>query len=249
MQAKQAQGKLEASGADFDEEPAEAPEPKPSRNVSANDIERMVLKPTWKEMLLEMIASERLDPWNIDITVLANGFLKRIKNMKDLELHVPANVILAAAILLKYKSNVLNFAVEAQPEEVAENYAPEEIPQIELVSRIPPKGPITMEDLMREMEKVIKYDNPAPPKLKPADEIMNLPAPKFDIEERMDSVFTKVKGKVDGEGWTTFSQLLDGGGVEEMVYTLLPLLHLCQRRMVDLKQDEFFGEIFVKKIA
>jgi segregation and condensation protein A len=213
------------------------------------DIEKMVQKPTWKEMLLEMIASEKLDPWNIDITALSEGFLRRVKDMKTLELHVPANVILAAAILLKYQSNVLRAVIEPPPEQlpaVEDSEVPEEIPRLELVSRIPPKGPITLEDIMKEMERVISYDNPAPPKPKSVEEVITLPVARFDIEEKMEGVFSRLRERADDEGWATFTELLQRQGAEGTIETLLPLLHLSQKKMVELKQDEFFGEIFVK---
>lgn len=215
--------------------------------VSESQIEEMVLKPTWKEVLLEMIAAERLDPWNIDISILADEFLKKIKKMERLELHIPANIILAAAILLKYQSNSLRFEPDFVPEEAEESASPlEEIPKLELVSRIPPKGPITMEELMKEMERVMRYDEPQAPRPKIAEEMLTLPAPEFDIEEGMENVLGKVRKHVDAEGWATFSQLLEEKSANEIIYTLLPLLHLSQRRAVDLKQDEFFGEIFIR---
>lgn len=211
------------------------------------EIEKMVLKPAWKEMLLEMIASERLDPWNVDITALADGFLRKVRGMKTLDLHLPANVILAAAILLKYKSNAIRVIEEAQPLQEETWEAPaEDIPRLELVSRIPPKRPITLEDLMKEMERVMSYDAPQPPRPKPVEEVLTLPAPEFDIEERMDGVFARLKGKVDCEGWATFSALVESGTPEDTIYTLLPLLHLSQKKTVSLKQDEFFGEIFIR---
>lgn len=213
--------------------------------ISEREIERMVLKPTWKEMLLEMITSERLDPWNIDITVLADGFMKKIRDMKNLELHIPANIILAAAILLKYKSNSIRFEANVQPQEVYETPIIEDIPKLELVSRIPPKGPITMEELIKEMEHVMRYDEPPKPKPKLVEEIITIPAPKFDIDDGMDRVLSKIKIHVDSEGWTTFSELLENKSSDEIIYTLIPLLHLSQRKSIDLKQDEFFGEIFI----
>lgn len=217
--------------------------------INENDIEKMVLRPAWKEVLLEMIASERLDPWNIDIAVLVNGFLKKIKEMKTIELHIPANIILAAAILLKYKSNVLRINEETQFEVTTEpeQNEGEEIPKLELISRIPPKGPITLENLMKEMERVMIYDAAGErPRIKTQEEIMIIPAIHFDIDKKMDEVFARVKKNADHEGLTTFSALLEYNTAEEIICTLLPLLHLSQKRMLDLKQDEFFGEISIK---
>ncbi|MBU0586480.1 segregation/condensation protein A [Candidatus Micrarchaeota archaeon] len=216
--------------------------------MHAADIEKMLLNPTWKEMLMEMISSEKLDPWNIDINILANGFFDRVKKMKELELHVPANIILASAILLKYKSLILvPIVVPEVVEEVhEESYEQEALPSIELVSRIAPKRPITLEDLMSEMEKALSYEAREGPKPRRVEEVITLPAPDFDIEMEMEEVMSKVKGKVDSEGWTTFSAIVPKNDVDGIVHTLLPLLHLSQKKVVDLRQDEFFGEIFIK---
>ncbi|MEW6528353.1 MAG: segregation/condensation protein A [Candidatus Micrarchaeota archaeon] len=215
------------------------------------NIEKMILKPMWKEMLMEMMASERLDPWNIDITLLADSFLRNLKKMKTLELYVPANLILAAAILLKYKSNALKIAEElpiqdVHAEESGTLGACEEIPKLELVSRIPPKAPIALEDLLKEMERIIAYDNPVEPKPKKIEEIITIAIPRFDIEERMSSVFLCLKQKADSEGWATFSGLLENRDANEIVNTLMPLLHLSQKKIIDLRQDDFFGEIFIR---
>lgn len=212
------------------------------------DIEKIILKPTWKETLLELITHERLDPWNIEITVLADSFLKRIKEMKTLELHIPANIILASAILLKYKSDILRIEddVEEEPA-VYEEAEYEEIPGLELVSRIPPKRQISVDELIKEMEHVLeRYDNKKILKPEKIEEVLTLPAPQFDIEERMEHVFECIKQNLDKEGWTTFSELLETKKVDEIIYTLLSLLHLWQKRLIDLKQDTFFGEIFIR---
>ena len=217
--------------------------------MQEGDIEKMVLNPTWKEVLLEMIASEKLDPWNIDINALSRAFLVRIKKLKELDLHAPANIILAAAILLKYKS----LAIVPPPPFIAQDAAFEEgsagieaIPSIELVSRIPPKRPITLEDLMGEMEKAMTFDSREAPKPRTIEEVITLNAPDFDIEAEMDGIFQRVKAGADSEGWTTFSGLLSENSSDEIVHTLLPLLHLSQKKKVDLRQDEYFGEIFIK---
>ena len=216
--------------------------------MQEGDIEKMVLNPTWKEVLLEMIASEKLDPWNIDINALSRAFLVRIKKLKEPDLRIPANIILAAAILLKYKS----LAIVPPPPFIAQDAALDEgaigenMPTRELVSRIPPKRPITLEDLMGEMEKAMKFDSREAPKPRTVEEVITLNAPDFDIETEMDGIFQRVKAGADSEGWTTFSGLLSENSSDEIVHTLLPLLHLSQKKKVDLRQDEYFGEIFIK---
>ena len=70
-------------------------------------LETMVSKPTWKEILLDLISTNSIDPWNIDLVTLADAFIKRVREMERMDFMMQANVILAASILLKYKSNYL----------------------------------------------------------------------------------------------------------------------------------------------
>ncbi len=38
--------------------------------------------PSWREIIYELIASEQLDPWNIDIAVLCRSYFDKIKQLE-----------------------------------------------------------------------------------------------------------------------------------------------------------------------
>lgn len=46
------------------------------------DIEKIVEKPTWRTVLVELITTKKLDPWDVDIIALTEGFLEKIKEMQ-----------------------------------------------------------------------------------------------------------------------------------------------------------------------
>jgi len=225
---------------------------------SAFDLDGVVAKPSWKTVLLELIETKKLDPWNINIVEIADAFLKKVREMEDLDLLVQANVILAAAILLRYKSDYLRFL---QYQEQLTDYLPsdapeietEDIPQLMLSSRIPPKRQITLDELVGEMEKVIKYE--ADDRLQSRskggiEEIVDLRLNDVDIEKRMEQVVSRIKGSVDSEGWTLFSRILENReDRNEIIYALMSVLHLTQKEMIDIRQDELFGEIFIRLLA
>lgn len=223
--------------------------------TSQFDIHSMVEKPTWKQMLLELIDQNKIDPWDVDIALIADGFMKKIKEMKKLDLAVQANVILAAAILLKYKSNYLkNITMEQStldeyPVEEPDffNAETEELPQLTLVSRIPPKRQITLDELMGEMERVIKYENTEREVIPRGaiEEIIDFEITEEDIEKKMDEVLLSIKENTDEAGWSLFSTIIKRKSSIEIIYTLLSLLHLSQMKMIKLKQDKIFGEIFI----
>jgi segregation and condensation protein A len=213
-------------------------------------LESMVSKPTWKDILLELIAGNRIDPWNIDIVELSDAFIKKVREMEHMDFAVQANVILAASILLKYKSNYLKLlSVQAEipdfvPDERAENI--EEIPQLTLSSRIPPKRQITLDELIVEMERIIKYDEQKVHVPRGSIvETVDLELPERDIENDLQKVFNLVKTNTDSEGWSVFSRIRQGADLQETVYLLLCLLHLVQIGSLDIRQDDMFGEIFI----
>lgn len=214
------------------------------------DIESMVAKPTWKQILMDLILTERIDPWNIDICKISDSFLAKVREMKKVDLLVPANVILAASILLRYKSGFLRL-YEPQPVQetlpMEEQYVPEEMPQLVMSSRIPPKRQISLEELTSEIERVIKYENNVyVPKHKGGiEEVVNFTLTQEDIEKKMDDVYEKIKKDADETGWVLFSNLIRDYESRDVVYALLSVLHLTQREIVDIKQDELFGELFI----
>ncbi len=61
----------------------------------------------WQSMIYEMIRTGKVDPWDVDLSVFANEYMKMLKNMKDHNFRISGKVVLAAAILLKIKTNRL----------------------------------------------------------------------------------------------------------------------------------------------
>ncbi len=90
------------------------------------NLEELVAQPTWRDELRLMVEEESLDPWNIDIADIADKFVQRIHKFKTLDLVLPANLILAAAILLHLKSEALKFEEEQVQEILARIQAVEE---------------------------------------------------------------------------------------------------------------------------
>ena len=210
-------------------------------------LESIVSKPTWKEILLELIDTKRLDPWNVNIVQIADDYMKKIREMEKISLVIPANIILAASILLSYKSEYLRFEDPVQVIVPLDDNNFEETPQLELSARIPPKRQITLEELIQEMERIIKYET-VERVIKHRggiEEFINLPLRDVDIEKKMDEILTKIKNSVDDQGWTLFSRVIDKKEKIEIIYTLVSLLHLTQKQTIDIKQDEIFGDIFI----
>lgn len=216
--------------------------------MSSLDIEKIVEKPTWRTVLVELITTKKLDPWDVDIIALTEGFLEKIEEMQKIELELPANIILACAILLKFKSLHLPIAAAEEQNGGFEEIAVPEgisVPQLELVSRIPPKKPITLNELLEEMERVMRYERKNVAKTVQLEEVF-YEIEHRNMQEEIEAVLSSLVAKMDGEGWVTFSSIIETGEPGEVVKKLLPILHLSQEERLGLKQDKYFGEIFIK---
>lgn len=219
---------------------------------STQYFESMVSKPTWKDILLDSISSNSIDPWNIDLLALSDAFIKKVREMESMDFILQANVILAASILLKYKSNYLKmFSYQAEitdfvPEE--EPLAISDIPALAFASRIPPKRQITLDELVGEMERILKYDAVERVHIPRGaiTETIDMELSERDIERDMDLLLTDIRSNTDSEGWSLFSRVTHGTDPCQLVYSLICLLHLVQFGHIDVKQDELYGEIFIQ---
>lgn len=62
---------------------------------------------TWQQLLTNLVKKDKMDPWDLDVSLLTKRYIGMIKKMKELDFRVSGKVVLAAAILLKLKSNRL----------------------------------------------------------------------------------------------------------------------------------------------
>jgi segregation and condensation protein A len=221
---------------------------------SFTSLENMVSKPTWKDILLDLVASNSFDPWNIDLIDISDAFIRKVRDMEKMNFVLQANVILAASILLKYKSNYLKYLNAQQseipdfmPEEEPEPVDSDGVPALTLSARIPPKRQVTLDELVHEMERVIKFDTMERVRVPRGSivETIDLELPEQNIETDMAQLLERIRESRDSEGWSLFSRLTQGHDLQQTVYTLLCLLHLVQMESIDLRQDKMFGEIFI----
>jgi segregation and condensation protein A len=59
----------------------------------------------WQSLIYEMIRTGKVDPWDIDVSMFAQEYLKMIDKLKELNFRLSGKVVLTAAILLRMKTN------------------------------------------------------------------------------------------------------------------------------------------------
>ena len=214
---------------------------------------------TWQSLLYELIKKEGMNPWDVDISQLTKDYIETIKKLKELDFRISGKVLLAAAILLKVKSNRLlnedlyefdrllteeEELVEELDLEDQQHYEPGSSPVLIPRTPQPRKRKVSVFDLVNALEKALEVKqrrvlNSIPP--------MNLKIPekKRDITEIIRDVYTKIKlfFSKGQKNKITFSQLVPSQSKEDKVYTFIPLLHSANQSKIDMAQQEHFGEI------
>jgi len=216
----------------------------------------------WKTIIFDLVKSEQMDPWDIDISLLTQKYLQVIKKLKEHDLKVSGKVLLAAAILLKMKSthlidkDISHFDALLNPEEallededqLEITRGKKEKQQFTLIPRNPqPRNrKVSVQDLVNALQQALATKKRMLERIRPVQ--FNLPEKKTDIMEVIHDIYHKVVYYTEKEqtDTITFTRLLPPrAGRHEKVYTFLPLLHLENQQKIEMEQEKPFAEINV----
>jgi segregation and condensation protein A len=220
---------------------------------------------TWQTLIKDLIKSEQLDPWNVDLSTLTNKYLETLKTLQEANFHVSGKVILAAALLLRIKSNKLveedisNFDALLYPPEDEQmdldllyDDAPDrdiEKPKLTIKTPQPRKRKVNLYDLMGALQKALEVNHRRILRRKEEGRTdVKIPEKKVDVSALIKDVYDKIKGyfSINSQGKLTFHQLIDSEDKEAKIFTFVPLLHLDNQKQIEINQEEHFGDIHIK---
>jgi len=219
----------------------------------------------WQEIIYDLINTEQLDPWNVDIIVLSDKFFEKASEYGDeMDFFVSSKVLLAASLLLRIKSEILLNKYIRSIDEILfgkKEQKKTELERIELDEEIPnliPKSPIpryrkvTLKELMESLNKAIVTENRRIKK-----EIINrnalresslsLPKGTFNIKDKLKEMHGRIifYFKQNKEHKKISYTDLVGKEREQRIASFFPLLQLENNKKVWLEQPEHFKEIHI----
>ena len=62
---------------------------------------------TWKDIIYNLVKTEQMNPWDVDLSKLTAKYIQTVKDMKEMNYQLSGKVLLASAVLLKIKSQRL----------------------------------------------------------------------------------------------------------------------------------------------
>jgi len=219
---------------------------------------------TWQTILYDLVKTEEMDPWDIDISLLARKYIDTIKKLQEMNFAISGKIILASAILLKIKSqrlveeDIARFEAIINPPE--EEFIPEGLDQESIESLednrivVIPKMPqprrrkVSLQDLFSALQKALQVDQRRLLRREHALDIPPVvpPEKKININNLIDQIYGRILNIFKTEKKLTFEKLVQSGRREDKIAAFVPLLHLDHQRKIDLLQEQHFGDIEIK---
>lgn len=226
------------------------------------------------EILVRMAESGEIDPWNIDIVEVTDRFLSELERMQKLDLRISGRTLFFASTLLRMKSEYLDepevpegdaegdyyedgYGFEDESDEYSFGDLAEPIDRLEreiqrrIKRKKQRKSPVTLFELIKELKTAEKMQRrrqrrrPSP-ELEfffEADDIVSV-AHEEDFEDIAETIFSCFESMESESGRVSLSEIC--AELRKDVRTIyIPLLFLMLERRLILKQEEFFGEIYL----
>ncbi len=232
-----------------------------------NEIYDMILQGDdvkWQAIIYDLVRAGRVDPWDLDVSVLAKEYLRVLRELKQHNFRLSGKVVLAAAILLKMKTERLGveqLLALQNPDDYAEELPENDLIDLEeekhfkkasLSARIPGvrRRKVTVFELIDALKKALEVDQRREQKQMDMAELRKpreITVKKSDIFAKIETLWGKIKSFVSkfNRNSVTFSEILPSKEKKDIIWTLLPLLHLAQHQKIELRQEEAFKEIFI----
>ncbi len=216
-----------------------------------------LIRANWDALFREL--ARDMDPWAVNIVELVARFRAHLDELAVSGLDVPGRMVLAGAVLLRFKSEWVRDGAARAPtlDEVVEQVA-EEVPIDEDVYIAPElRLPLirhgrrrpTLGDLERSWLAALARGRRNGRKererlLEPDDLGFDLDREPFT--HRAGRLLRKLLSMVNGERVIPFRQLLNRPDPRQQVACFLELLHLDAQGTVRLYQEEFLGEVLIE---
>ncbi len=224
---------------------------------------------TWQSIIYELVRTGQMDPWDIDISLLAKRYLEVLNKLQQANFHVSGKVILAAAILLRMKSERLLthhiatfdeqlFApgeleeefTQADIEELSKKIKLAEKPRLVLKTPFARKRKVTLNDLIAALHRALEVDKRRTLKKlreQTITEKLEVPKKKIDVTQLIKNLYARILEFFKRKERLTFSEIVPSERKEDKILTFIPLLHLVNQGKIDIYQQEHFGEIYIVK--
>lgn len=218
---------------------------------------------SWQAIIYDLMNSGQLNPWDIDLALLAGKYLEKIRELEEANFFVSSKVLLAASLLLRIKAEILLnehirsiddilFGRKDEPRKIERIEIDEnDLPTLYPKTPMPRMRKVSLQELMTALNKAMSTENRRIRREiteKQAGRLAEIVLPKasrVNIKDRIRKIYSKFltmfKSKKQKIGYTE----LIGKDREERIAAFLPILHLENQQRVFLEQEKHLEEIYL----
>jgi len=218
---------------------------------------------SWQEIIYDLINSEQLDPWDIDLSVLSGKYLETIRGLEEANFMLSSKVLLISSLMLRIKAELLlnhyikdlddilfNKEKEEKQMKLPEAFD-EEIPELLPRTPLPRYKKISLKELVSALSKAVATEDRRIIKKRFAKEIYEktlyfLPRKSINIQQHIKNIHGKVKDLFKKHDKIKFSEF-SGPKKQDKVDHFIPLLHLDNQNHIWLQQNKHLEEIWLHK--
>lgn len=267
------EAELREKTGESEDELVDAVELKRAEKIGQNQFYDIVTgrQPDWQAIIYELIHTEQLDPWDIEITVLTKRYFEKILELEELDFYISSKVLLAASLLLRIKSEFLLsrhirsideilFGKKEENKYVVERIEidEDELPLLIPKTPLPRQRKVTLDELMAALNKAINTETRRIKRevaVKRAKKLSEVDFPSFrrvDLKDRIKQFYARVLTSLKRKATKPdkhlnkvgYSELI-GKSREEKLASFLPVLHLSNTRKLWLEQEKHLDEIWI----
>jgi len=218
----------------------------------------------WQDIIYDLINTEQLDPWDIEISILTNKYLEKIQNLEEADFFISSKILLAATLLLRIKSEILLnkylkgideilFGKKEKKDHILERIElDEEIPELVPRSPMPRFKKVTLKELVDSLNKAIEIENRRIKREIIQKNVIRetafaIPKKKFSIKNKIRIIYENLLKHFEKNGEhkkVSFTKFI-GDDREERIISFSSLLHLETQKKVWLEQEDHFDEIHI----
>ncbi len=209
------------------------------------------------DVLMNLVVTKEIDPWNIDIVDLTEKYLRRIEEAKSIDMRVSGKTVLVATILIRMQSETMLEKKEKEKDsEIEEDIdVPPILPPLRRESKEITLPALlealfeTLEDYERKKKRASTRSETSKKSKKEIKQIIRVDVSKKDLEKHIQKLYRLIKESIHGKEYIQFERLVFDKTPLGRARTFLYLLFLQQQEKIELIQHEFFGPIYIKLIG
>lgn len=221
--------------------------------ISSNEL-------SWQAIIYDLIKTEQLDPWDIDLAALAEKYVTTIQALEEADFLVSSKILLACSLLLRLKSEILinsyiqdlNDALYGKKDQKRYELERIEIDENDLPI-LSPRTPmarhkkVTLKELISALDHAINTENRRIKKEikgRQAQKAILTVMPKdnfIPLKVRIKSIFGILKNHLQDNDHMKFHHIAPSK--EEQLASFIPILHLANNGKIFLHQPEHFSHI------